>query len=260
MNIVKTTLDKIKHIRKDYLKSLPEFQELYIELMIANSDSYLLQVNRIDIGYVFVSTEGVLIEFFVRDEYVSQSQVLFNQVLSELSINDIYCKSFDYLLLSTCMLNSLSYTILGVLYRDYNSALVQIDYNLKMQQADHSFIKLILEQDDSINELFETELQLRNFIKDEHVFVFHKNEEFVGCGMVLRTNIDWNYCDLGVWVKPSNRCKGIGSQIILRLREFALKSNLNPSCGCAIENIASQKTIEKSGFISKHKLIKFKIT
>jgi hypothetical protein len=82
------------------------------------------------------------------------------------------------------MLNLLSYAILGVLYRDYNSALLQIDHNFKMQQADHSFVKLILEQDDSINELFETELQLRNFIKDEQVFVFHKNEEFVGCGMV----------------------------------------------------------------------------
>jgi hypothetical protein len=111
------------------------------------------------------------------------------------------------------MLNLLSYAILGVLYRDYNSALLQIDHNFKMQQADHSFVKLILEQDDSINELFETELQLRNFIKDEQVFVFHKNEEFVGCGMVLRTNIDWNYCDLGAWVSPSNRCKGIGLHI-----------------------------------------------
>ncbi|NQU86165.1 MAG: GNAT family N-acetyltransferase [Mariniphaga sp.] len=120
-------------------------------------------------------------------------------------------------------------------------------------------MKLILEQDDLINELFESELQLKNFIKNEYVFVFHKNEEFVGCGMVLRTNIDWNYCDLGVWVRPSNRCNGIGSQIILRLREFALKNNMNPSCGCAIGNIASQKTIEKSGFISKHKLIKFKV-
>jgi len=257
MNIVKKSIDEIKQFRKDYLKSLPEFQELFIELMIATSDLYSLQLNDSEIGYFIITNEGVLIEFYVKDEYVSQSQVILNQVVRELSITNIYCKSFDYLLLSTCMLNSLSYTILGVLYRDYNSALVQIDHKLKMQLADHSFVKLILEQDDSIHELFETEMQLRNFIENEHVFVFHKNKEFVGCGMVLRTNIDWNYCDLGVWVRPSDRCNGIGTQIILRLREFALQNNMNPSCGCALENIASQKTIEKSGFISKHKLIKF---
>jgi hypothetical protein len=34
---------------------------------------------------------------------------------------------------------------------------------------------------------------------------------------------------------------------------------LKPSCGCAIENKASQKTIEKSGFVSKYKLINFMI-
>ncbi len=87
---------------------------------------------------------------------------------------------------------------------------------------------------------------------------FTKTNEFVGCGMVLRTHPDWNFCDLGVWVNPSKRGNAIGSQIILNLREFAINNNMKPSCGCAIENIASQKTIEKSGFVSKYKLINFR--
>ncbi|NQU86164.1 MAG: hypothetical protein HQ541_10430 [Mariniphaga sp.] len=136
MNIVKTSIDKIINIRKDYLNSLPEFQELHLELMIAFSNLYSLQANNIEIGYVIRTTEGVLIEFYVKDEYVTQSQVFLNQVVRELSISEIYCKSFDYLLLSACLLNSLSYTILGVLYRDYNTALVQIDHDLKMRLAD----------------------------------------------------------------------------------------------------------------------------
>jgi predicted acetyltransferase len=114
-----------------------------------------------------------------------------------------------------------------------------------------------MEQDNSIKELFETERQLTDFIKNENVFEFYKNDVFVGCGMVLRTNPEWNYCDLGVWVKPSERGKNIGAQIILNLKEFAIRNNLKPSCGCAIDNVASQKTIEKSGFISKYKLINF---
>jgi hypothetical protein len=42
MKIVKTSIDKVKKYQTDYLNSLPEFQELFIEIMINNSDYYLL--------------------------------------------------------------------------------------------------------------------------------------------------------------------------------------------------------------------------
>ncbi|MCA1744818.1 MAG: GNAT family N-acetyltransferase [Bacteroidales bacterium] len=96
-------------------------------------------------------------------------------------------------------------------------------------------------------------------MEQEHVFEFYKNDELVGCGMVIRTKAGWNFCDLGVWVHPQKRGHSLGAQILLLLREFALENQMKPSCGCAIENIASQKTIEKSGFVSKHKLICFTV-
>jgi RimJ/RimL family protein N-acetyltransferase len=114
-------------------------------------------------------------------------------------------------------------------------------------------------QDDSIKTLFETEQQLIEYINNEHVFEFYKNDEFIGCGMALRTHPDWDFCDLGVWVHPLQRGNKMGAQILLKLRAFALNNGMKPSCGCAIENIASQRTIERSGFVSKHILIAFTI-
>jgi RimJ/RimL family protein N-acetyltransferase len=136
--------------------------------------------------------------------------------------------------------------------------LVTPDSEIRMIRSDLSSIGLFKQQDDSIKELFETDDQLTRFITNENVFEFYKNDEFVGCGMVVKTNAGWNYCDLGVWVKPASRGNKIGSQIILRLREFAIGNSLKPSCGCAFENTASQKTIERSGFVSRHKLVRFK--
>jgi RimJ/RimL family protein N-acetyltransferase len=75
--------------------------------------------------------------------------------------------------------------------------------------------------------------------------------------MIIRTHSDYNFCDLGVWVNPLKRGKYIGSQIVLNLRDFAMKNNMIPSCGCAIENLASQKMIEKSGYVSRYKMINF---
>lgn len=258
MKIVKTSIDKIKKYRTDYLNSLPEFQELFIELMICNSYYYIFQVDNNEIGYAIRNNDGVLIEFYVLDKYIPDSNAIFRQVLKDLSITDTYCKSFDSLLLSNCLLNNLPYSILGILYRDYVEPLIKKDSTIKMKRADLLSVEFLSGQDESIKELYETKQQLIDFIKNENVFEFYKNEEFVGCGMVIRTHPDWSFCDLGVWVNPSKRGNAIGSQIILNLREFSINNNLEPSCGCAIENQASQKTIEKSGFISKYKLINFK--
>ena len=147
--------------------------------------------------------------------------------------------------------------MIGVLYRDYVEPYVETDTKIIMQKSDFSSVNFLLNQDNSIKELFETEEQLIEFIDNENVFEFYRSDEFIGCGMVLRTNPDWNFCDLGVWANPLKRGNGIGTQIILKLREIAIKNDMRPSCGCAIENIASQKTIEKSGFVSKYKLIEF---
>lgn len=257
MEIVETTIDKILPYRTDYLNSLSEFQELFIELMIDDANFFILHNENNEIGYAITNDEGVLIEFHLFEKYLRDSHTIFKQVLGDLSITDIYCKSFDSLLLSNCLLSSLPYSVVGVLYRDYVEPNVALDSGIKMKRADFSSIRLLTEQDESIKELFETEAQLTDFIKNGNVFEFYKTSEFVGCGMVLKTNPNWNYCDLGVWVKPSERGKSIGSQIILNLRAFAILNNMKPSCGCAIDNIASQKTIEKSGFVSRHKLINF---
>jgi GNAT superfamily N-acetyltransferase len=258
MKIANTTIDKIQFYRTEYLSSLPEFQELFLELMIKDSDCYNFQMDDKEIGYVIINHNEVMIEFYVINSYIPSSYEIFRQVLKDLSVTGIYCKSFDSMLLSNCLLNSLSYSVDGVLYRDYVGVLIKKDTDITMHKAELSSTGLLSGQDDSIKVLFETEQQLREFINNEHVFEFYKDAEFIGCGIVIRTIDDWDFCDLGVWVHPSKRGNSIGSQIILNLREFAIKNNLKPSCGCAIDNIASQRTIEKCGFVSKHKMIHFK--
>ncbi len=259
MKTIKTTIDRVANFRTDYFNSLPKFQELFIELKVKNSDIYLIQQENKEIAYAIKSNNGILIEFYVFDEYIPNSNEIFRQLLKSLSITDIYCKSFDALLLNNCLLNSLPYSLLGLLYRDYAKALIENDPNVIAKKADASSIKLLLGQDESIKELFETEQQLSDFIQNENVFEFYNNDEFIGCGMVIRTHSDWDFCDLGVWVKPSKRGNAIGSQMILKLRDFAIKNNIKPSCGCGIENLASQKAIKKSGFVSRDSLINFKL-
>ncbi len=260
MKIIQSNLEQIKAWRNNYFRSLTLFQELYLELMIIDSDHYLLQESNTTIGYAICRRDGILIEFYLLDATVPECSVYFKQVIEELSVKNVYCKSFDHLLLNCCLLQSYPYSLLGVLYRDHHIQRSQTNTDLIMKRADRSSVEWIMKQDDTIKELFETEDQLRLFIQNDDVFLFLINDRLVGCGTVLKTHKDWDFCDLGVWVHSRFRKRGIATSILSKLRLFAVEKGLTPSCGCAIDNIASQKAIEKSGFISKYKLISFKVS
>ena len=257
MLLLPTPISSIANLRNDYFRSMGEFQELYVELAVAHSDCYVFQEEDRTLGYAISNKEGVLFEFFVINAFLSESNRIFRQLVKELAISEIYCKSFDTLLLSNCLMCSLPYSVLGVLFRDFAEPKIDKDPELIMERVKLSSAAFLLSQDDSIKELFDTAQQLTDFIQREHVFTFHKKDDFVGCGMMIRTHPDWEYCDLGIWVHPSKRGNSIGSQTLQQLREFALEAKMKPSCGCAVENIASRKAIEKSGFVSRYNLICF---
>jgi predicted GNAT family acetyltransferase len=62
-----------------------------------------------------------------------------------------------------------------------------------------------------------------------------------------------------MWVNPQYRRQGIATKIISYLKNNCIDSNQRPICGCAYENFASQKTLEKAGFVSKYKLLGFEV-
>lgn len=190
MIIEKTTIDRINKFRTDYLNSLPEFQELFIEIMVSSSDYYLFKSDSKEIGYAIINKEGILIEFYLIDKFTNKGKEFFRQFIKDLSIANVYCKSFDSQLLSNCLLCSFPYSVLGLLYRDYGEPTIEKDLEISMERVSLSSVGLILGQDDSIKVLFDTEQQLIEFIKNENVFTFSKNDELIGCGMVIRTHLD----------------------------------------------------------------------
>ncbi|MBN1118614.1 MAG: GNAT family N-acetyltransferase [Bacteroidales bacterium] len=259
MIIRETTLSNIECLRKEYFESLPEFQELYLELMLANATFFLFNKENEAAGYAIISTEKVLIEFYVKPCFLNKSQQLFNELISQEKPESIYCKTFDSLLLNACLTEGYVCSILGVLFRHYCETEIIKDKRIMIQTATEKDFPLLLNQKDDLAELYETETLLRHFIRDKNLYMFMLEEDLLGCGMILRTHKDFPYHDLGVWVSSKFRRQGYATQIIDWLRKHCLENNWIPTCGCAFDNIGSQKTLEKSGFRSKYKLLEFSI-
>lgn len=257
--LLKTELSDIENYREHYLKSLPEFQELFLELMIQESGCYSITIANKIIGYTIVTDENTLIEFYLVDRFIPECSRIFRTIIKELSVTHIYCKSFDSLLLNCCLLQLYNYDVLGVMYRDFQQPEVNIKMNITARVANSMDIDLLLNQGDGIEELFENSLQLGNFIDFDTVLMFYQNDQFVGCGTILRTHTKWLYHDIGIWVKSDFRKQGIATQMVTYMREYCISKEWTGTCACAFDNIASQKTLEKSGFISKYKLIDFQV-
>lgn len=253
MRIKKAEYNDLEPLRQEYLNSLPVFQDYFIEIMIEDSLCYLLLEENSIAGYAIKTSSNILIEFFLQDKYLPLCSEYFNNMLKEISIKSIYCKSFDAVLLNCCIMNGFRYNIIGALYRDIIKV-PSIPFELEARFAEDNDLEFLLNRDD---EVFEPKHKMQYYIDNKNIILFYKNERIAGCGFLTNICPGRQYYDLGLWVNPDLRKKGIGSQIVTYLKEICITKNYTAICGCDISNTASQKTLEKNGFVSKYKLIEF---
>lgn len=252
--IQKADYSELEPLRNQYLQSLPEFQELYLELLVSGGNYFIILKNNNAVGYVITTPDNILVEYYIVNEAAAESPAIFQKALSQLNIDKVWCKSFDFLLLDACLLKFNKHEVIGTLFRDYISSPNFFSGELTVNTAQESDLPFLLQQQDG---LFETPEELEMFVKQGSILLLKRNNELVGCGFLIKIHESWNYYDVGMWVNPAFRNKGFAVQIISYLKNYCLANNIEPVCGCAFENIASQKTLEKNGFFSKHKLLEF---
>ncbi|MCG8698502.1 MAG: GNAT family N-acetyltransferase [Bacteroidales bacterium] len=262
MNIllIKKDLPDIEKLRYKYLQTLSQFQEIYLELMITDANIYGLQYNNNQVGYCIITKGHIIVEFYVDKEYFPISSNLLSYAVKELSAQSIYCKSFDSLLLNSSIKLGYPLSIIGIIYRDSVEADITINPQLDIKLANQDDVPLILQQDDDLVELYDTKKLLNHFIDNKNLYLFRKDNQLLGCGTIIRVHKKWPHHDIGVWVHPSYRKQGYASQIVTYLKNYCLAKSYIPTCSCDINNIASQKTLQKCGYRSQHSLIEFKTT
>lgn len=256
MQISKIACKEINLIRTDYLRSLPESQELFLEMLVQEADYYSIEKDHRAIGYVVQSKGHRLVEFYLYEQYLPDCMIYFKAIIQELSIVSIYCKSFDHLLLNCCLESSYGYQLIGHLFRNRLPMEIRPFDNLTTRPANESDVPFLLEQEDG---LYETPEELACFVKNGNVSLFYQQQQLVGCGYLTQVHPSCNYYDVGMWVHPVHRKQGIASQIIANLSTVCSQNGWNAIAGCAFDNIASKKTLEKNGFITKYKLIEFSV-
>ncbi|PKO95661.1 MAG: hypothetical protein CVU12_09025 [Bacteroidetes bacterium HGW-Bacteroidetes-7] len=247
---------EIEALRMEYLNSLVEFQDLYLEFLIKESEYFIFSLDK-TIGYAIVAPDSTLVEFFIVKEFANKGGECFNDLLNRQKITQILCKSFDYKLLKCCLQNQFTYSVQGFLYRDLTDRGIQPSAGLSFRYAILADLPYLNQQED---EVFEPKELLEDNIKNNEVIICERDNVVIGCGFITQVVSGFKYYDLGVWVNPDCRRKGYAVQIMIYLKSFCFKNVWIPICGCSADNIASQRMLSKVGFISNHKLLEFCIT
>ena len=254
IQIIKRSIKEIESYRIAYLETLPKFQDIFLEFLVNDSNCFELQFENTTIGYTIVAEDHTLIELYLEPEYMANSSDYFIEIIRELQIKSIYCKSFDDLLLDCCLTNALPYKVIGCLYRDIEDVGIPISTDLTFRYAEESDLPFLRQQAD---EVFEPKELLDIFIQNKGIVFYQIADKTIGCGFLTQIHPKFNYYDIGVWVDSAYRQKGYAIQIVSHLKDFCFKNSRIPVLGCSIENHASQNMLKRCGMVSKYKLIEF---
>jgi len=169
----------INHI--DYIKSLPFFQELYIEWLVESSTFYIIKLANEIIGHAFLTKKKQLVEFYIVKQYLNFKEEIFNDVLIKLRCKSALVKSFDYLFLACSNKFVKKVRAIGYLFRECsNVSSYELNSEIHTRQADQNDYSMLIHQK---GELYESKKELYNMLHNKQITLYYINKNLIGADL-----------------------------------------------------------------------------
>lgn len=254
--------ESIKVMRENYYKTVVAPMDDMWELgIIGNGNFYTIQDNDI-IGYFVVDNKNSLLQFFLEDEHLIHSDIVFEFIKKSMEISHAFVSTYEPRYLSLCLGNNLGVEINAKLYTELIP--VEFEKPIEYMTSELAEIKIldeiILYHTDKVNiEVEGLAEYLKMIISYDGLTLFRLNDEIIGTGEIRPSGSSKSYANIGMTVSKNYRKKGVGSYIVYQMRVLANKKGLKAICGTSIENVESQLTIGKSGFYPYHRVLSVKL-
>jgi GNAT superfamily N-acetyltransferase len=240
--------------RTRYLDSLESSQELFLEVMVADSQAYLVEARGEAIGYVIAHRDEKIIEFFLAPAQWVFGQTVLRQFATETGIERAWIKSFDHLFFSSAIDDQRSVRTIGLLSRDYLRRSLPDDPAARLTRVlatlpDFERVRAI-EQD-----VFVHPERLRGVIAHGHMSLFCQGEQLVGFGIYRAVISGRPAVDLGIAIDRPYRNHGYGVHMLQQMMDHCVELGLVPVGGCALDNPASRAMAERTGLVARYRLL-----
>ena len=246
--------EKREKLRTSYSNTLTTPIDGYWEkVVIGNSECYEISYDKEIVGHFSVNFHKTLVEFYILKEYYIYSQEIFKYIIESDMVEDAAVSTKQSEFLSLCLDFQKSVYVSSYLFTDVENKKYELDHfeNISFRLAKKSDIQ-------SINNKCEQGLEgyYEELIENDQLFVLYEGDILLGIGEFrINKTHHGQYGDIGMVVAEEHRRKGVGTYIIIKLKEHCYRNNIKPMASCDSKNIASKNTLMKAGFISDHRII-----
>lgn len=250
------SIGKRDDLRNNYMKNLTApIDGFWENVVIRNSECYEIISDDIKVGHFSVNSDKTLVQFFIVDDYFRYAQKIFKYIISSDIVENASVCTMESSYLSLCLDYQKGISVDSYLFYDnehIECKLKNFD-ELSFRYAKESDLGVIKNKCGLPFDGYYEEL-----IDNDQLFVLYNGDIFLGIGEFRISSTQSLFADIGMIVVEECRKMGIGTYIITKLKEHCYKNNVTAIASCDIENIASKKTLEKSGLVCKHRIIKTK--
>jgi predicted acetyltransferase len=241
------------NFHKEYIKTLAEpIDGFWENVKIGRSECYEVVYDNKVVGHFFVSSDKTLVQFHVSKEYYTYASEIFEYVIKSDIVENAAVSTKEPEFLALCLDYQKSVVTDAYLFTDNKKIKYELDSfrNLSFRLAKTVDIETIKNKCEVAFEGYYEDL-----IENDQLFVLYDKDSFLGIGEFRIMKSNGQFGDIGMIVAEEYHRRGVGTYIITKLKEHCYNNKLKPMACCDITNVASKKTLEKSGFISNHRII-----
>jgi GNAT superfamily N-acetyltransferase len=259
-----TIVASLSEARSRHRQTLVAPQDAYWETgIIAAAAHHEILIDGRPAGHCAVDKDGYLVQFFVEDASSPQTGAALDAALDALALKGAYAATNEPGYLSLCLDRQREVAVDTLLYFDHHSVPPVGAEKLRLA-TDEDLPGLVAIQETDVGGdlgLMEQGFGglagfLRGMIADRALFVLEDGGTIIGSGD-FRQRATWpGTADLGVVVAPQHQGRGVGTEILCLLKQKAASTGLEPICSTTVDNLASQRMIEKAGMVARHRILR----
>lgn len=249
MKFIKTDCaETINKLRKELYKNLnAPIDAMWEMLYIGSAQHYLIEKNNETMGYCCITEEGCLLQIFLIETFKSKMDKIIAELISTGVIKSAKLSSNEPIAFNSCLYHSKSINTNTFCFEHTNKPInIKYDLNIELvSPKDIPEVKAFLKEQLGMDDTFG---YTENLVSRKEIFMLKENNTIVATSECRISDSQSEIADLGIIVNRNYQGKGIATQIMQMQVNRVLELGRKPICSTTLDNIASRKAIEKSGF------------
>lgn len=249
----------LQQMRNDYLRTLiAPMDGMWESAVIPQATFWEIQDREQHAGYFCINSDNDLLRFSLLEEYQVQAQEIFRWVISTYGIHHAIASTIEPFYFSLCLDTQVHIALHSYLFHDHK----RVELSAKPGQS--RIRKAKAEEFETLLHFYQANTAgsdewiapfLHERLDREELFVLYDQQTLVATGECIPSQTQLPYADLGMVVAQAYRGQGLGSSMLIQLKEHCYATGWKPICSCAADNYASKKAIEKAGFLSEQRMV-----